>query len=90
MTSIDIFLKALSNRMDTHRGKFICNTYTKPCKFPAYKCMTIEVWNVDGEQKTLLSKEEITERMVDEEEKQNISQQLMIKSIENVLKWYGI
>ena len=90
MEALNIFLKALESRLHSKRGFFVPVINTINCKFPAYKKESVEVWCIDGEYKTLISKVEVTERMVTEEEKQYVKEKLLKKTFKNILKYYGI
>ena len=90
MINLTLFLKALGNVLSPLRGMFVDRWFTEPTKFPAIKKVTIEVWCIDGDNRTLLSKVSATERIITEEEKQEVHNKLIIQTIENVLKHYGL
>lgn len=90
MKTLNIFLEALNSRLDNKRGFFVPKITTLDCKFPAYKNFILEVWCIDGECKTLVSKVDIIEKHTTLEEKQNIEDKLTRQTMENVLKYYGI
>lgn len=90
MKGLELFLKALENAFSNKRGFYVYRLYSKECKFPAYKNFILEVWCIDGECKTLVSKIDITEKHTTLEEKQNIEDKLTRQTMENVLKYYGI
>ena len=90
MKSLNLFLEALENVFSYKRGFFVQRLYTKECKFPAYKNFILEIWCIDGEYKTLISKVDVTEKHTTVEEKENLESILTKKTIENVLNYYGI
>ena len=90
MKELDIFLKALSNRMKEKRGTYIPRLAKKPSKFGAVQTYTLEVWCVDGEDKQLISSASRTENVVSLEVEAELRQLLIQETIENILKWYGL
>ena len=90
MKELDIFLKALSNRMNGKRGIYIPRLTKKPSKFGAVQTYTLEVWCVDGESKQLISSASRTENVVSLEAEAELRQLLVQETIENILKWYGL
>lgn len=90
MKELDIFLKALSNRMKEKRGTYIPRLTKKPSKFGAVQTYTLEVWCVDGENKQLISSASRTENVVSLEAEAELRQLLVQETIENILKWYGL
>ena len=90
MKELDIFLKALSNRMKEKRGTYISRLTKKPSKFGAVQTYTLEVWCVDGENKQLISSASRTENIVSLEAEAELRQLLVQETIENILKWYGL
>lgn len=90
MKELDIFLKALSNRMKGKRGTYISRLIKKPSKFGAIQTYTLEVWCVDGENKQLISSTSRTENVVSLEAEAELRQLLVQETIENILKWYGL
>ena len=90
MKSLNLFLEALESSFSNKRGFYIPRLYSNDCKFPAYKNFILEVWCIDGEYKTLISKVDITEKCTTLEEKESLEKHLIKQTIENVLKYYGI
>lgn len=90
MKELDIFLKALSNRMKGKRDTYIPRLTKKPSKFGAVQTYTLEVWCVDGESKQLISSASRTENVVSLEAEAELRQLLIQETIENILKWYGL
>ena len=90
MKEIDLFLKALENTLNNKRGCYISNTCTLDCKFPAYKQMIAEVWCIDGDYKTLISKVDITEKSTTKEEYDQLKSKVIQATFENILRYYGI
>lgn len=90
MKELDIFLKALSNIMKGKRGTYIPRLTKKPSKFGAIQTYTLEVWCVDGDSKQLISSASRTENVVSLEAEAELRQLLVQKTIENILKWYGL
>ena len=90
MKELDIFLKALSNIMKGKRGTYIPRLTKKPSKFGAVQTYTLEVWCVDGENRQLISSSSRTENIVSLEAETELRQLLVQKTIENILKWYGL
>ena len=90
MKELDIFLKALSNRMKEKRGTYIPRLTKKPSKFGAVQTYTLEVWCVDGDNKQLISSASRTENVVSLEAEAELRQLLVQETIENILKWYGL
>ena len=90
MKELDIFLKALSNRMKGNQSTYIPRLTKKPSKFGAVKTYTLEVWCVDGKNKQLISSTSRTENMVSLEVEVELMQLLIQETIENILKWYGL
>ena len=90
MKELDIFLKALSNRMKGKRGIYIPRLTKKPSKFGAVQTYTLEVWCVDGENKQLISSTSRTENVVSLEAEAKLRQLWVQETIENILKWYGL
>ncbi len=90
MKSLDLFLKALETTFNNKRGIYVPRKVYNTCKFPAYKELLLEVWCIDGEYKTLVSKVNIVNRCTTEEEKAFIEDAATIETIKNILNYYGI
>ena len=90
MSTIDIFLKALKNRLSNNIASYVSRCYNTPKTVKAYKEYTLEVWLLQGEEKILISTAAKTDKVVTEEDKERIMESLYIATIENVLKRYGI
>lgn len=90
MKELDIFLKALSNRMKGNQSTYIPRLTKKPSKFGAVQTYTLEVWCVDVEGKQLISSASRTENVVSLEVEAKLRQLLIQETIENILKWYGL
>jgi len=90
MESLNLFLEALENSFSHKRGIYVSRFYSENCKFPAYKNFILEVWCIDGEYKTLISKIDITGKYTTTEEKEDLKNKLIKCTMEKVLRYYGI
>lgn len=90
MKELDIFLKALSNRMKGNQSTYIPRLTKKPSKFGAVQTYTLEVWCIEGEDKQLISSASRTKNVVSLEVEAELRQLLIQETIENILKWYGL
>lgn len=90
MSEIVLFLKALDKRLVNHVGVFVPKYTQLPTKFPAYQKYNLQVWLVNGDIRDIISNVDITARTVEEDEKTKVREELIISTIENILKYYGI
>lgn len=93
MKELNVFLKALSNVFKSgslKRGQYIPTLKITPSKFGAIKTYELEVWLVDGDTKERISFSSRTERSVSPEEDLAIRENIVIETIENILKRYGL
>ena len=91
MKELDIFLTALENRLGFKHGRYVQREHTVPDeKFRAIKTKTLEVWFILGEYKQCISEVSITNRMVNDVEIKDVNKTILLKTYENILKWYGI
>ena len=84
---MDIFLKALSNRLGKSNKFFIVRESTLPAKFPAYRNFTQSIYAKITDKYEVISEESLN-TLVDkiDECKAKVTQ----KNIENLLERYGI
>ena len=57
---------------------------------PAYTTFTIEVWNMVGSEKQLISTAELTCKVLSAEDRDKALDQVQQQTIEQILKYYGI
>lgn len=89
MKTIDIFLRALKNRLP-RLGDYIPHYYVTPQKFPAIKEHVCEIYLIgEGENRIIVS-ESITEHDTTVEETESIKERLCQKVIERLLENYGL
>lgn len=91
MESINIILKALERRLNVASDSYFCPKLSiYNTQFNAIKRYTMEIWKIESYQKTLIVVETIAHNSTTEEEKQNAKKEIEIKTIESLLKYFGI
>lgn len=89
MKSLNIFLSALSNRLDKI-GKFIPHYYVTPQVFPAIKEHTCEIYLIGEGDNRIVVSESIKDHDTTQEETESIKDRLCQKVIEKMLEYYGL
>lgn len=90
MNALDIFIKALQNRMPTKLGNLIPHYYVTPQKFPAIKEHTCEIFLVgEGQPRTIVICS-IKDHDTTIEETNSIKERLWIEVITKLLEYYGL
>lgn len=86
---IDIFLKALSNRL--HKiGILIPHYYVVPQLFPAVKEHKCEIWLIGEGDKHVIVSETVKGHDTTVEESNALKEELCQKVIEKLLEYYGL
>ena len=89
MKSLDIFLTALERVMGFKKGYFNPLICTIDTKFPVIKKTQLEVFCIDGSYKECISTETSSFNS-SEVSKEDIIDNMVIKTIENILRFYGL
>lgn len=89
MKSLDIFLKALKNVFVNKIGIYVYQYRIEPTKINCIEKHSVEVWLVDGKNKTLITSTTNTynNSLIN---KGAIEDELSANIIENILKYYGL
>lgn len=89
MKELDIFLKALASRLELKKSIFVPKYVILPTKINTVKTYDLEVWQINNDSKSLISsiKLNINVSEVTEDEVKN---KLLLGTITNILKHFGI
>lgn len=87
---LNLFLKALQNRLSTKRGVFTPVERTIDTRYPAIKTYSIDLYLVDGEYNIVICSASATERCVTKEDKEYLKNKVAQEIIEKTLEYYGI
>ena len=89
-------MKYLKLFLDTFAGIFGEKVVFVPKKtlqktlFNAFKEVTLEVYEVKGKQKTLISKITKNVKLVTDKDKEDLDRSLFTETLENIFEYYGI
>lgn len=87
---LDALARALSAKGKMNEGRLIRKCMTTPTKVGAIKKLTHEVFLVDKNGRTLISKESANVNVASETNLQEAELELMTKTITNILTYYDI
>lgn len=89
MKELDIFLKALASRLELKKSIFVPKYVILPTKINTVKTYDLEVWQINNESKSLISSIKLNIN-VSEVTEDEIKNKLLLGTITNILKHFGI
>lgn len=89
MKELDIFLKALASRLELKNSVFIPKYAIIPTKINTIKTYDLEVWQANSETKTLISYIKVNIN-ISEYTEEEIKNKLLLGTITNILRYFGI
>lgn len=89
MSTLELFLHAIEHRMGFKEGFFVPLICTVSSKFPVIRKKQMQVFCIDGSYKECISSEEIVFNS-NEKSDETITEEITLKTMENILGFYGI
>lgn len=90
MRELKLFIEALEELFTDKNTHFIINKVSTPSRFPAYTNVSLNVYEKTNQSETIISTVEETGKTVTAEEKTELENLIIKKSIKNILEYYGI